>query len=125
MTSLAAADHGNQVAASVPRLHGEQDATSLMASLHGAPQGRIATLPNQFLRQIIGLNPFKTSYFTLFRPLQDVQSKLLVTAGVFTSTAGGIPLPIIGVIFGKLIDSFPPSEHEIRIRVVQLISVGT
>jgi ATP-binding cassette subfamily B (MDR/TAP) protein 1 len=65
------------------------------------------------------------SYLSLFRPLQDVQSRLILFCGVVLAIAAGAPLPIIGVIFARIIDSFPPTEDEIRTRVYQLLVVGT
>jgi hypothetical protein len=54
------------------------------------------------------LNPFRcyqaygrsktpgASYFALFRPLHDVQSRLILFGGVVLAIAAGAPLPIIG-----------------------------
>ena len=64
------------------------------------------------------------SYFALFRPLQDVQSRCILFAGVVLAIAAGAPLPIIGVIFARIIDAFPPTEDEIVERVYQLLAVG-
>ena len=56
----------------------------------------------------IMLNPFRfyqaygtskipgASYFALFRPLHDVQSRLILFGGVVLAIAAGAPLPIIG-----------------------------
>jgi hypothetical protein len=65
-----------------------------------------------------------SSYFALFRPLHDVQSRLILVIGVVLALAAGAPLPIIGVIFARIIDAFPPSEEEIRTRVYELLAVG-
>lgn len=70
------------------------------------------------------LRRLEFSYFALFRPLRDTQSRCILFAGVVLAIAAGAPLPIIGVIFSKIINSFPPSETEIHERVVQLIGVG-
>lgn len=64
------------------------------------------------------------SYITLFRPLQDVQSRLILFAGIVLAIAAGVPLPIIGVIFARIINAFPPSEDEIRQRISELLGVG-
>ena len=64
------------------------------------------------------------SYFALFGPLQDVQSRLILATGVLLALAAGAPLPIIGVIFARIIDAFPPSEAEVRTRIYQLLAVG-
>ena len=65
-----------------------------------------------------------SSYIALFRPLQDTQSRSILFCAVALAIAAGAPLPIIGVIFARIIDSFPPSEDEIRTRVSQLLAVG-
>jgi ATP-binding cassette, subfamily B (MDR/TAP), member 1 len=64
------------------------------------------------------------SYFSLFRPLEDLQSRILLFLGVIFAIAAGAPLPIIGVIFARIIDVFPPSEEEVRSRISQLLAVG-
>lgn len=65
-----------------------------------------------------------SSYIALFRPLQDTQSRVILFFAVALAVAAGAPLPIIGVIFARIIDSFPPSEDEIRTRISQLLAVG-
>jgi hypothetical protein len=65
-----------------------------------------------------------SSYFALFRPLQDRQSQFILFCGIVFAIAAGAPLPIIGVIFARIIDSFPPSEDEIRKRIYELLGVG-
>jgi len=65
-----------------------------------------------------------TSYLALFRPLQDVQSRLILFFGIVLAIAAGAPLPIIGVIFARIIDAFPPTEDEIHQRISQLLGVG-
>lgn len=65
-----------------------------------------------------------TSYFALFRPLQDLQSRLILCCGIICALAAGAPLPIIGVIFSKIIDVFPPSEAEVLQRIKELLGVG-
>jgi hypothetical protein len=64
------------------------------------------------------------SYLALFRPLQDVQSRLILFCGILLAVAAGAPLPIIGVIFARIIDAFPPTEDEIHQRISQLLGVG-
>jgi ATP-binding cassette subfamily B (MDR/TAP) protein 1 len=65
-----------------------------------------------------------SSYVALFRPLHDTQSRLILISGILLSIAAGVPLPIIGVIFARIINAFPPSEEEIRSRITQLLIVG-
>lgn len=64
------------------------------------------------------------SYFALFRPLQDVQSRLILATGVVLALAAGAPLPIIGVIFARIINNFPPSDEDVRTRIYELLAVG-
>ena len=107
-----------------PRGHRDLDAASLGTSHAGGTQAERPGLPKKAFQQIVGLNPFKTSYFSLFRPIDDASSRAILVFAIIFAIAGGVPLPIIGVIFGKLIDGFPPSEHELAERVAQLLGVG-
>ena len=65
-----------------------------------------------------------SSYIALFRTLQDVQSRLILFAGKVFAIAAGVPFPIIGVIFARIINAFPPSVEEIRIRISELLETG-
>lgn len=80
--------------------------------------------PPKWIRQLLGLNPFKTSYWSLFRPLQDFRSKAILTLGILCAIAAGVPLPIIGVIFSEIIDSFPPPEHMLIKSISELLGVA-
>ena len=84
----------------------------------------VVAVPRQMLRRVFGTNPFKTSYFTLFRALDTTAEKLTIVAGFILAIAAGVPLPIIGVIFSKIINNFPPQEHELVIYLGELIGVG-
>lgn len=75
-------------------------------------------------RQLLGLNPLKGSYFGLYGSLEDTRSKSLVLLGAICAVAAGVPLPIIGVIFGEIISEFPPSESELLLRIKQLLGVA-
>ncbi|KAL1311276.1 hypothetical protein AAFC00_001463 [Neodothiora populina] len=76
------------------------------------------------VRQICGKNPFKVSYLSLFWPLKSASERLTLLAGILFAIAAGVPLPIIGLIFEKIINSFPPSEHELHTALVQLMGVA-
>jgi hypothetical protein len=65
-----------------------------------------------------------SSYIALFRPLQDFQSRFILFSGIILAIAAGAPLPIIGVIFARIIDVFPPSEDDVRREIYQLLAVG-
>jgi ABC-type multidrug transport system fused ATPase/permease subunit len=100
-----------------------------LASLATAPQprpwhGELAAVRQNFIRQILGLNPFRTSYFALYRPLKDFRSRAILLAAVLLAMAAGVPLPLIGVIFGKIINNFPPPEEELNLRLFQLMGIA-
>ena len=88
---------------------------------YGTP---VTTASLKVWRQILGLNPFKGSYFALFATLKHPGSRAAVTLGVVFAITAGIPLPIIGVIFGKIISGFPPSPDELQTRIEQLLGVA-
>lgn len=77
-----------------------------------------------FIRQILGLNPFKTSYFALYRPLNDPGSRAILVLGISLAIAAGLPLPLIGVILGRIINNFPPPQDELRTLLFRLMSVA-
>ncbi|KAK4547641.1 hypothetical protein LTR36_000598 [Oleoguttula mirabilis] len=88
------------------------------------PRGRpIAAISGKVYRQILGLNPFKQAYLSLYSCL-DVKDKTVACGAVLFAITAGLPLPIIGVIFGRLISSFPPSEDELNTRISQLLGVA-
>lgn len=99
-----------------------------IASLHtvqGHPEPRgIGLIRQKFIRQILGLNPFRTSYFSLYKPLTDFQSRAILGIGCLLSIACGIPIPLIGVILGKIINDFPPREDELKLRLMQLMGIA-
>ncbi|KAK8194857.1 leptomycin B resistance protein pmd1 [Phyllosticta capitalensis] len=84
----------------------------------------IGGFPRKVLRRITGKNPFKTSYFSLFRPLKSWQDKFILALGIISAIASGVPLPIIGVIFGELINTFPPSPHQLATIIGELLGVA-
>lgn len=102
----------------------DTELVSLSTTHNRTWRNEISVLPQKALRQILGLNPFKTSYIALYRPLKDFQSRAVLLCGIVSAIAAGVPLPIIGVVFGKIIDSFPPSEDELRTRIGQLLGVA-
>jgi ATP-binding cassette subfamily B (MDR/TAP) protein 1 len=84
----------------------------------------IMAIRQAFLKQILGLNPFKTSYFALYRPLDDLWSRTILVLGIVLAMAAGIPLPLIGVILGRIINNFPPPADELRTLLLRLMSVA-
>lgn len=78
----------------------------------------------QFIRQILGLNPFKTSYFALYRPLDDFQSRAILVLGILLAILAGLPLPFIGIILARIINNFPPSPEELRTLLSHLMGVA-
>ena len=84
----------------------------------------VTTVSVRLWRQLLGLNPFKGTYFGLYGSLQSTQDRTIVFCGAAFAIAAGIPLPIIGVIFGKIITNFPPDEEELQSRISQLLAVA-
>ncbi|KAF4550873.1 ABC transporter-like protein 13 [Elsinoe fawcettii] len=84
-----------------------------------------ASLSKNRFRQLFGRNPFKTSYFTLYRPMTRPRDRLAIFAAVVLAVLAGLPLPIIGVIFARIINQFPPPEDQLRKHVTELLGVGT
>jgi len=84
----------------------------------------LVAIRQTFVRQILGLNPFRTSYFTLYRSLDDSGSRLVLVLGILLAIAAGVPLPLIGVILGRIINNFPPAADELRALLFRLMSVA-
>lgn len=78
----------------------------------------------RFIRQILGLNPFRTSYFTLYRQLDDVESKVILALAIILALLAGLPIPLIGVILGQIINNFPPNQDELKHLLYRLMSVA-
>ncbi|KUJ06999.1 P-loop containing nucleoside triphosphate hydrolase protein [Mollisia scopiformis] len=78
----------------------------------------------RLLAQETGSYSALSSYCALYRPLQDFQSRAILVCGILLAIAAGAPLPIIGVIFAKVIDNFPLTEDEVRNRIWQLLAVA-
>ncbi|KAL7274507.1 hypothetical protein RUND412_002589 [Rhizina undulata] len=92
-----------------------------VASLRDAGDEPNTNIP--ILKQILGLQ-FRNSYFSLYRPLKTWREKSILVLAIVLSLAAGAPLPIIGVIFGKIINAFPPTEDELNTRIGQLLGVA-
>lgn len=84
----------------------------------------VAALSSQAYRQLLGLNPFKTGFMSLYRNLETNGDRWMAAVGALMAVAAGVPLPIIFVIFGKIINAFPPEESELRTRIGQLLGVA-
>jgi ATP-binding cassette, subfamily B (MDR/TAP), member 1 len=98
----------------IPVYEGEGESSrweKMLQSLHLLPKKGFWEIPG-------------SSYVALFKPLQDVQSRFILVSGIVLAIAAGVPLPIIGVIFARIINAFPPSEDEIRTRISELLAVG-
>ncbi|KAK4570181.1 hypothetical protein LTR86_002261 [Recurvomyces mirabilis] len=81
-------------------------------------------LSRKAYRQLLGLNPFKTSYLSIYGSLDNLGDRCVAGAGVLFAIAAGIPLPLIGVIFGRLISTFPPTEDELKTMIGELLGVA-
>lgn len=129
-----ASSHGRQASSS-----GNERPHPSMASIEAERDIETTTLNNaqprswhadfvfvsrKWIRQLLGNNPFKSSYLDLFKPIKDVRSRATLWAGILLAIAAGVPLPVIGYLFGKIIDSFPPQEQELRERLYELIGVA-
>lgn len=84
----------------------------------------VVTISKNRIQQLLGRNPFRTSYFTLFRPLKGFNERATLASGIIFAIAAGVPLPIIGLIFQKIINSFPPTEHALHNSLVELLGVA-
>lgn len=82
------------------------------------------TLSKSVYQQLLGLNPFKSSFLSLYRNLETKAECGTAIAGAVLAAAAGVPLPIMFVIFGKIINSFPPEENELETRIGQLLGVA-
>ena len=100
------------------------DATTLDPAHPRQWNAPVASSSSKVYRQLLGLNPFKTSYLSLYSSLHGWRDRSVACAGLLFAAAAGVPLPLIGVIFGHLISSFPPSEDELRTRITQLLGVA-
>ncbi|TVY16808.1 Phosphatidylcholine translocator ABCB4 [Lachnellula arida] len=99
----------------------------MISPLNSNGNGSNPTILRKMLHPRLPKSAVKTkgaSYFALFRPLQDVQSRLILVTGVVLALAAGAPLPIIGVIFARIINHFPPSEEDVRTRIYELLAVA-
>jgi ATP-binding cassette subfamily B (MDR/TAP) protein 1 len=75
-------------------------------------------------QQLLGLNPFKSSFLSLYRNLEARGECSTAIVGALLAAAAGVPLPIMFVIFGQIVNSFPPPEDELRVRIGQLLGVA-
>jgi ATP-binding cassette subfamily B (MDR/TAP) protein 1 len=81
-------------------------------------------LTKQVYQQLLGLNPFKSSFLSLYRNLEARGECSTAIVGALLAAAAGVPLPIMFVIFGQIVNSFPPPEDELRVRIGQLLGVA-
>jgi ATP-binding cassette subfamily B (MDR/TAP) protein 1 len=100
------------------------ETTTLSTAQSRSWHAEFVFVSRKWIRQILGTNPFKSSYFDLFKPIKDIESRAILWTGVFLAIAAGTPLPIIGYIFGKIITSFPPPEDVLRDRLYELVGVA-
>ncbi|KAL9053582.1 MAG: hypothetical protein Q9162_004679 [Coniocarpon cinnabarinum] len=115
--------HTTSIHRSCPLLHAIWSSIAANA-VSETDENDLSSLPKYFWRQILGLNPFKTSYWSLYRSVDDWKTRCTLVAGIVCAAAAGIPLPLIGVIFSTIIDSFPPSEQELNKSIGQLLGVA-
>ena len=87
-------------------------------------QPSTATLSGKVYKQLLGLNPFKSSFLSLYRNLENSKEIATAVVGALLAVSAGVPLPIMFVIFGKIINAFPPEEHDLQDRIGQLLGVA-
>ncbi|GAM83313.1 hypothetical protein ANO11243_013000 [Dothideomycetidae sp. 11243] len=127
MTSISSHRHGarnERASLQAFELDREIDIATINTAQPRPWHADLAIISQKRLRQILGLNPFKTSYFALYRPMSSSKERLQIFLGVLSAIAAGLPLPIIGVIFSRIINQFPPPENALRNHVVELVGVG-
>jgi hypothetical protein len=84
-----------------------------------------STQSQNLKKSVVTVCSLKSSpYFSLYRRLQGPGQLTLLAAAVLLSAAARVPLLIIGFLFGKIINSFPPPEDELRHRLAELIGVA-
>ncbi|KAG0133501.1 ABC transporter type 1, transmembrane domain-containing protein, partial [Tuber indicum] len=107
------------------RSHHSIDIASLNPSAPTSPNTTTDPAPPAIpvLEQLLGFKS-RTSYFSLYRPLNTWHQRTVLALAIILSLAAGAPLPIIGVIFGKIINHFPPDEDELQTRICQLLGVS-
>ncbi|EME77240.1 ABC transporter, ABC-B family, MDR type [Pseudocercospora fijiensis CIRAD86] len=64
------------------------------------------------------------TYLSLYAPLESLEEKTIALASAVLAVIAGAPLPIIGYIFSRIINEFPPSEQALHERLVQLLGVA-
>lgn len=84
----------------------------------------VPPLSGNFHRRRLGVKMFKSSYIALYTSLEYSSDRALVGLAVVLAVAAGVPLPIIGVVFGRLISNFPPSPEDLRLRITELLSAA-
>ncbi len=98
------------------------------ASIHGRSNADAATIGIPSSRLLSGIfgrkHRIRSSYLSLYRPLKTKRERGILALGIILALAAGVPLPIVGVIFGKLINSFPPNNDQIRTLVGELLGVA-
>lgn len=82
------------------------------------------SFPKKIYQQLLGLNPFESTYLSLYNPLESKSHKAIAIGSAIFAVIAGVPLPIIGYIFGQIINEFPPAEDVLYDRLVQLLGVA-
>ncbi|PNS17153.1 Leptomycin B resistance protein pmd1 [Sphaceloma murrayae] len=113
-----------------PSLAGLELDNNIELATIGNPEPRawhsqVVNVSKNRMRQLFGRNPFKTSYFSLYRPMRRPRDRFAIAGAVVLAILAGLPLPIIGIIFARIINQFPPQEDALRKHVSELLGVGT
>lgn len=75
-------------------------------------------------RTVFKWNSFFLSYYYLYASLDNGRKKGIALVGFGLAIAAGLPLPIIAIIYSKLISGFPLGEQDVQTKVVQLIGTA-
>lgn len=79
-----------------------------------------SNIPSSVVKTIIP----QSSYFSLFTCLETRRDKALLASGFVLAVAAGAPLPVIGLLFSQIIDTFPPPADQLRTKLYELITVA-
>lgn len=66
-----------------------------------------------------------SSYWALYRLLDDAESRCVLFTGIVCATAAGVPLPLIAVVFRSVIEEFPPTEDQVQVAIHYILGISS
>lgn len=66
-----------------------------------------------------------SSYWALYRLLDDAESRCVLFTGIVCATAAGVPLPLIAVVFRSVIEEFPPTENQVQVAIHYILGISS